>query len=143
MSDQQQTGPEPETKHYENLEAYAKEAEGTGEYIPGTGEPEPGPEDMSLGGEELAFIFSVGFDLLAARRGDHWKLKFDEAEKLGFATDKVLEKYFPDIQTGPEVTLLLTAGMFVAPRLMIDRDIAEKKTEQEPATEGGDDGDES
>lgn len=122
MSDQteQQTAEQTEQQTYENLNAFS----GEGEFIPGNDGPNPQAEEMQLGGEELAFIFEIGFGVVATRRGDHWKIKPDEAQQLGTATDKVLQKYLPNMQTGPEVALCLTAGMVFLPRLMMDQQIA-------------------
>lgn len=132
---EQATGPDTaadtEQNQYENLNAFAGEQE----FIPGNGQPEPEPEQPTLGGEELAFIFEIGFGVVAGRRGAHWKLSSEEAQQLGTATDKVLEKYLPDIQTGPEVALVLTAGMVFLPRLMTDQELA-AKAETEAATDG-------
>lgn len=119
-----------ETKDYQSLSQFASETEAS-EYQPGTAtEPEP-----ELGAAELAFLFDMTFSLMAARRGDHWKLHGDESKALGEATDKVLAKYLPDVKAGPEVVLLLTAGAIVAPRLMEDGKKAPAKPE--PDTEEG------
>ncbi|MAK42706.1 MAG: hypothetical protein CMN80_00935 [Spongiibacter sp.] len=136
MSDEQsnaaETADNTEQQTYENLNAFAGEPE----FIPGQGGEEPQPDQPTLGGEELAFIFQVGFGVVASRRGDHWKIADDEAQQLGAATDAVLQKYLPDIQTGPEVALVLTAGMVFLPRIMTDQQLAAEAEKPEAATDG-------
>lgn len=133
---EQETGPDTgdntEQNQYENLNAFAGEPE----FIPGQGGEEPQPEQPTLGGEELAFIFEIGFGVVAGRRGAHWKLSSEEAQQLGAATDAVLQKYLPDIQTGPEVALVLTAGMVFLPRIMTDQQLAAEGEKTEASTDG-------
>lgn len=117
---EQQTAEQTE-QTYENLNAFAGEAE----YIPHSGPEQTERAGPTLGGEELAFVFEMGFGVVATRRGEHWKLSGEEAEQLGVATDRVLAKYLPDMQTGPEVALVLTAGMVFLPRMMLDKQLAE------------------
>lgn len=51
--------------------------------------------------------------LLAAKHGDHWRISKEEAKALGAAYGAVLDKYFPNMRSGPELTaVLLTAAVF-------------------------------
>ncbi|WP_269619949.1 hypothetical protein [Zhongshania sp. BJYM1] len=130
MSDEiktEETAANTEQKTYDSLDRFAAESE----YIPnGEGaQARPEPEQPQLGGEEIAFILEIGFGVVASRRGDHWKLKSEEAAQLGTATDKVLQKYLPDLQTGPEVALVLTAAMVMLPRIMTDQQLAAEQEE--------------
>lgn len=104
-------------KTYESLNFYANEQDaGTGDYL-----PKDEPEQPELGAAEITFILSITFDLVAKRRGEHWKLAEEEAQSLGVATDRVLQKYLPDIQTGPEVALALTGAAILLPRIALDK----------------------
>jgi len=128
MSDQvipEETAADTEKQTYESLDKFAAESE----FIPNGEGSRPEPEQPQLGGEEIAFILEIGFGVVASRRGDHWKLQSEEAKQLGTATDKVLQKYLPDMQTGPEVALVLTAAMVMLPRIMLDQQLAADKDE--------------
>lgn len=90
-------------------------------------------------GEMCATCLSVGFGLVASRRGDHWALSDQESEQLGGALGAVLDKYCPDIEGGPEYALIVAAGMVVVPRLLIDKKV--KAANDEAANDPGvDDG---
>jgi hypothetical protein len=118
------TATETETKDYASLQFYANEqpqddtAPG-GEFMP---KNEPPPQ---LGADELAFMLKLGFDLVAKRRGEHWAIDTAEAGALGEAADRVLAKYLPDLQTGPEVALMLTGAAILLPRFLADRSMRE------------------
>jgi len=72
-----------------------------------------------LGTDACSGLCSMVFDVLASRRGDHWRLQAPEAEQLGGALDQVLAKYLPDNMErwGPEITLITVATMIVLPRM--------------------------
>ena len=74
-------------------------------------------------------LLSIGFSLLAARRGEHWALNRTEAEETGKAVGAVLDKYFPDLAetSGVEVTAVMTMGMVVMGRLAQDKKVAQAK----------------
>jgi hypothetical protein len=78
------------------------------------------PNDPALAGM-LGGGLVVTFSLLAKMRGDHWKLDADSANEAGAAYAAVLLKYFPNIQSGPEITAILITAALVAPRVMIDK----------------------
>ncbi len=132
---EQKTEQETEAKDYSSLEFYANEPGGQegqgGDYI-----PKDQPDQPELGADELAFIFELGFGMVAGRRGEHWKIESDEAKSLGLATDRVLQKYLPDLKTGPEVALVLTAGALILPRWVMD-----KQAQAEAEAKGAEDAD--
>lgn len=125
MSDEQQLN---------ELAALAAEAaaEEPGEYIPGDGAPEAEPQGPSIG-EMMAGVLGITFGLVAARRGAHWNLSAAEAKQAGEAYGAVLDKYFPDMRTGPEVAAVAVTAMIVLPRLAADRAAAER---EESRTDG-------
>ena len=74
-------------------------------------------------------LLSIGFSLVASRRGDHWNLNRTEAEETGKAVGAVLDKYFPDLAqtSGVEVTAVMTLGMVCMGRIAQDKKIAAEK----------------
>ena len=74
-------------------------------------------------------LLSIGFSLVASRRGEHWTLNRTEAEETGKAVGAVLDKYFPDLAatSGVEVTAVMTMGMVVMGRLATDKKVADAK----------------
>lgn len=126
------------------LEALAQQAE-TEDFIPEPdtveGEYQSAEPEAISTGELCAALLSIGFGLVASRRGDHWKLNEAEANETGQAVGAVLDKYFPDMGAhGPELTALLTVGAVLTPRLMADKQIesqrakarAEQQAKQQP-----------
>jgi hypothetical protein len=107
------------------LEATAP-GDGEGEYIPAA--EAAAPQEQSSA-EMVGALATVAFAVVAARRGPHWALTAAEAEEFGKAGGAVLDKYAPDLHTGPEAALVLTAGMIVLPRLLTDKQ-AEKEAAQ-------------
>lgn len=75
-------------------------------------------------------ILKVAFQIVAVRRGAHWALSDDEARNLGEATGAVVDKYVSLEMIGPELTLLVVAGMVVAPRMALDS-VEDEKQEAE------------
>jgi len=75
-----------------------------------------------LGGEQCAALCSGLFDVVAARRGERWKLKPDEAIALGGAVDAVLAKYIPSgLESFGEEAVLITVALAIAlPRVKGD-----------------------
>lgn len=116
------------------LDGEAIYREVTGEHIPAGDPAGPEPEPQIDGAELWATIWSVGFSIIGARRGDHWQLSSAEAVELGKATDPVARKYLPDFDSGPEATLMITAAMVLMPRMAADR-----QRRQAPPAAGGDD----
>lgn len=75
-------------------------------------------------GEMLCSLLTVGFGLVAARKGEHWNLSEAEAKQTGAAVGAVLDKYFPDLtQHGPEITAVMACSMVFVPRIMADKQI--------------------
>lgn len=99
----------------------------------GSGGGEPMPVLPKEPDPNLVLLLSLLFDMTAGVAGDHWSLKPNEADSLSMALDPVLSKYLGDFDMGCEVTLLLTAGMIIIPRVQ-----ASKQTEptKEPVTNG-------
>lgn len=61
------------------------------------------------------------FGFVATRRGPHWALSEQEATELGKKLEAVLLKYFPEVETGPEVALIVTVAGVMGPRLIADQ----------------------
>lgn len=99
------------------------------------------PGDPALAGM-LGGGLVVTFGLLAKMRGDHWKLDADSANEAGAAYAAVLLKYFPNIQSGPEITAILITAALIAPRVMIDKaQAAQREAEAKArAQQGASDG---
>jgi len=91
-------------------------------------------------GQLCATCLSVGFGIMAGRRGSHWALSAEEAEQLGNASGALLDKYCPDIDGGPEYAFIIAVGMVIAPRLMPDKQI-EAANDEAANDNGGQDGD--
>jgi hypothetical protein len=88
----------------------------------------------------------VTFNLLAKMRGDHWALDADSANEAGEAYAAVILKYFPNIQSGPEITALLITAALIAPRIMVDKAISAQREAEKIAKrqrEAGADGTQS
>ena len=101
----------------ESLHAEALEAEVVDE---GHGEPEAEPQ--GLGGEACAALAGTVFELVAMRRGEHWRLNNEESQAFGNALDAVLQKYAPQVgNVGPEASLLLVTAAVLMPRIQKDR----------------------
>jgi hypothetical protein len=83
-------------------------------------------------GELCTALLSLGFGLVAARKGQHWALSEGEATDTGQAVGAVLDKYFPDMSgAGPELMAVLCLGTITIPRLMLDSKIEEQRQAQE------------
>ena len=132
-------------ENLEQLEHIAKQAEqnekqqaADGEYIPndsGASQAEPKQDN----GEAIAFLYKTVFEIVAARKGAHWVLAKDEALALGAATDDCLPE---DTELPPWATLAVVGCTVVAPRIMIDAEIAKKQAAAEAKeAEGAKDGD--
>lgn len=83
----------------------------------------------------IAGGLAITFSLLERRRGDHWKLTAAESMEAGEAYADVIEKHFPGVGGGVEVTaILITAGL-IGPRLLIDKMQATEAEEAQAAAE--------
>lgn len=97
---------------------------------------EPEPEGMQTG-ELCTALLSIGFSLVAARKGPHWALQPEEASETGNAVGAVLDKYFPGMaEQGPEITALMCVGMVVGPRLMMDAKIEAERGDKAKPVQG-------
>lgn len=66
----------------------------------------------------LSSLLKVTFNqALAPRLGAHWSLADSEADSLGGAYSAVLNKYFPNWRTGPELTALVVSLAVFGPRI--------------------------
>ncbi len=107
---------------------------------------DPPPVDAAQQAAENAAALTALLDLtfnkaLAPRLGDHWKLEREESESLGSAYSVVLDKYFPNWRTGPEITALVVSfavfGPRVATSIALQREkINGQKTDQPEGTRG-------
>ncbi len=77
---------------------------------------EADPETAAL----LSELFFAGFTMMAARKGAHWALSEKEAQTLGSKSARVLDKYLPSFESGPEAALIACVVLIVGPRLAID-----------------------
>lgn len=77
---------------------------------------EADPETAAL----LSELIFAGFNMLAARKGEHWILSEKDAQTLGTKTARVLDKYLPSFESGPEAALIASVVLIVGPRLAID-----------------------
>ena len=57
---------------------------------------------------------------MAEKRGPHWKLAPHECSQLGHAYGAVIDKYFPSLHAGPELTAVLISVTVLGPRVMKD-----------------------
>lgn len=114
---------EQQKKELDDLEDEAK----AGDYIH-KGEP-IGQRDEKPRvevGEMLTGVVMVAFNIISARRGDHWRLREVEAAELGGALGDVVNKYYPEVSLGPLPVLGGVAAAIVVPRLMVDKKIQEE-----------------
>lgn len=140
MNDQEQ-----QINELEHLAAAADAEEpAEGEFIPGQ-EPEPEPEQQHSTAEVLAPLLQITFGIVASRRGPHWALSDGEAKEAGEAYGAVMDKYFPEVSMGPEVTAVMVTLAIVGPRVMQDKHEAMKraaaaKAKEQEQDQGGTDG---
>lgn len=86
--------------------------------------------------EFVGDLIGVGFSLVAARKGEHWNITEKESLLIGTKAARVLDKYMPSFESGPEAALLFSLLVIVGPRVAID-----KKLSQLPPIEGETDSD--
>ena len=76
--------------------------------------------------DDVADLLALGFDLVAERRGEHWRLQDREKERIAKWAHKAIQRHglewlgqwMPDVMTG----LLLLAA--VVSRVQVDRELA-------------------
>lgn len=71
-------------------------------------------------GDVIAGLLVVTFGFVASKRGPHWQLSPAEANELGSAYGAVIDKYWPDFQSGVELTAIGLTLAVAAPRLVED-----------------------
>lgn len=77
----------------------------------------------------IAAMLSISFNhLIAPRAGDHWALNDGESKALGEAYGAVLDKYFPDLTLGVEVTAILVTATVFGPRIAMQAQYTPKET---------------
>lgn len=87
--------------------------------------------------EAITAILHISFELIAARKGAHWKMSLDEATEAGKAYGAVIDKYYPDTMIGVEVTAITVTAMVLIPRMAIDRQLAAQSAAAENAADLG------
>ncbi len=103
------------------------------------GEVETAPEIST--GQMVTALLSIGFNMVAGRKGSHWNLSAEEATETGEAIGGVLDKYFPDLsESGVELTACMTVAMVLTPRLMMDKQIEAKAEAERLEARKGDGG---
>lgn len=100
---------------------------------PGADDAEASAPPAMETGEMCTALLTVIFTLMAGRRGDHWMLSNSESEMLGNALAAVLDKYMPNMQGGPEATLIVVTLLIVGPRAMADRKVKQQRVQQAKA----------
>lgn len=98
---------------------------------------EPRPDFLPV--ETVVAMVALPFDLIAKRKGEHWKLSEEESKQIGTLTAKVLTKNVPEWldKWGDEIALATVLGMAIVGRYMIDlneRAKEEKRTIEAEAT---------
>ena len=92
-------------------------------------EAAPGnPADLAM----LSMVISTMGLTAAGFWGEHCAFKDSESEQLAAVLSPVLDKYMPGFAVGPEVTLLLTAGIIIAPKYATHLEVNKRGTKSEP-----------
>jgi hypothetical protein len=112
---------------------------GRGGSRPGAGRPSSAPKPVAkipqFTKAGLARLWQLVFGMVAIRRGDDWTLDDDEAGNLAEATDAGLQQYLPLLAEHAALTaLVITLGITVAPRVMIDMHEAKVRRGSSPTT---------
>lgn len=129
----QETPEKPESPDYGELDSLA--IDGDAPAPPKKPGAKSGPGDMGAG--DLAALYEVVYAVAAARFGNHWKLQKKEAQALGEATDKVLEKYGAKTQFGPEMSLVMVVAVTTGPRVMMNAPAQGQGDGDKPADKAG------
>ena len=140
-------GKQQQLNELDQLAAEGATEDVAGEYIPGSDRPEPQKQEQQQHStaDVLAPVLQITFGLIASRRGQHWALNDGEAKEAAEAYGSVIDKYFPETTTGPELTAVIVTLAIVGPRLGQDKVVAARKAQAEQEAEkkeqGGVDGD--
>lgn len=80
------------------------------------------------------------FDAIAERKGEHWKLKSKESERMATTLGVVVEKWLPDAakRYEEEIALGMVVGTACVVRLRIDRDERAHRESQRSPRDNGD-----
>lgn len=134
MSDQQQGG--EGVAGLDELDKLGQQAEfeeaaeaAEGEWVPGA-QPDPEPAGPTAA-EVVTPMVGLLFSVVAARRGEHWELKRQEAEALGGELGAVLDHYWPEQEMPPWVGLAVAGVAVLGPRLAADKAIAAAREQAE------------
>lgn len=93
--------------------------------------PEPSKETAEM----CAALFAITFnEVVAPRQGEHWKLTEGECKSLGTAYGALLDKYFPDLRTGPEFAAIIVTLAVFGPRVMTTAKKAADEQKQRAAS---------
>ena len=116
------------------LEARACKAGQSGDFVPDASAMSSEPQ--LSGAQVCTGLVATVFALLASKRGAHWALSPEESTELGGAAGAVLDKYCPNMQGGPEISLLMVAAMVVVPRYMAEQKQVQEEGENAGAVDG-------
>lgn len=86
-------------------------------------------------GEMITMIIGMGFNFVASRKGEHWKLAPEEAQELATVTNQAMDEYFPEFEASPGWMLAAVSCGIVAPRLIVDAQNAAKEAEERAEVE--------
>ncbi len=111
--------------------AEALESEVAGEGDPGVA---PEPETASVPTEQILLpVISAAFAILAPA----WQVSAGECRQLAQAWAVVVDKYFPDLPSGPELQAVIITLAVVGPRLGKPRREPEPEKREEGEGAGG------
>lgn len=90
-------------------------------------------EGIEVDEEQIKIIWSVTFDLIASRRGEHWELKDNESEKLAGAWTPVINEMAPQAVRENSVlaAAVITTIVVVGPRVREDKKKREEQQEEQ------------
>jgi len=98
------------------------------EFVPENEPDQEAAQADGLGVDACGALAGSVFDLIAMRRGEHWRLKSDEAAAVGSALDEVVRKYAPAMgNIGAEAALGLVLVSVVLPRMQGDKKAGENE----------------
>jgi len=72
-------------------------------------------------GDAMSLLVKSVCDVVAGRRGEHWRLKADEATAVGEAYGTLLDAWIPLDKLGPAVTAVMISAVVFGPRVAMDR----------------------
>lgn len=99
--------------------------------------PVAAPVEAPVATKETAdmctMLLGVTFNqVLAPRQGDHWALADEECAALGTAYGAVLDKYFPNLRSGPEAAAVIVTLAVLGPRVM--KTVQQKAADEQKQT---------